>query len=836
MFKSMWSYTFKTLFRKRTFTLASITSIVLFIVSIVSIFIVGTSVWQSYKSYLHELYGSYVGVVQVTDEQMIEEIQKSPDVEKASNIISYGTLQMPEHTLDEMFSLAYMEESVLSAANITVAEGRLPTKAGEILIEKSVLQKLKGGTGINDIYTFRIESGGETVNRDYRVVGIVNDYSAYQSMRVETAALWPSLIMTYSDDKLSPQEAYCVVSTKNNTTAVLESLSEKYSSQVFVSQQFSKESFVGNVGGSTQAILIIGAISVFVIALICLSVFSSLSAVVVEDQILSLKFIGATSSSVMLFGILNLIMLYLIALPIGFLFGIACGYGLASYIVAGFVDFYIFNVSLSGVAVGVLIALVLLLITRVIKILRIMNKKPLSEPKREKLYLRAGRSFSGGSLFYKWSLVSLLKNKRAYFGIALSMSVCYFVLFMGGMYNQTIAKEYDVDFKDHFTIKYTDGEFFSSLFIPANPYAGVAQGDADAVLNNDEIDSFSYIKQLPVLVDTNKDKQAIAGVNLQSVRASSGSDTEEYEAELKEYGITPHGELYTSLLDACDSGLISKLLGSRNVQVATQPVAFDEAKDVVLVHRRGVSLPFNVGENIRLIQVITKDGYETKPENRKLLDLNLRIGAIAEIDESDYLYDKFRGRSLALVCSDTVLRNAGVTLNYNYLYLNLKDPSEYSETQKAVNHFKQLYLEIKVVSERENEAEKHRLLHTLNLVVTVLSVFIFIVCLFNIINILSMKYLRDKKLWGTLRAMGISRTRVLLHHSGEMLAVMLGSVLMNACFLAIASQRIRRDITIFNPALLFGYVVGTLLVCLLTAPIVLSVFRKSIISQIEYLG
>ncbi len=836
MFKSMCTYSFKTLFRKRTFTLASIISIVLFIVSIVSVFIVSTSVWQSYEGHLHELYGSYTGVLQVTNDQMLDDMQKSTEVEKSSVIFSYGTLGISEQSLANLFGFAYMEESVLSLVNISLEEGRLPTGPGEILIEKSVLNNLNSDTGINDIFTFYIESDGGTVSRDLMIVGIVNDYSAYQSMRVEKGSIWPSIITTYPDDILSPQEAYCIVSTKNNKAAVLESLAEKYSSQVFISQQFSNESFVGNVGASTQAILIIGIIAVFVIALICLSVFSSLSSVVVVDQIQSLKFIGASPSSIMLFGILNLIMLYLIALPIGLIGGIACGYGLASYIVSGFVGFYVFNISLAGVAIGIFIALAFLLIARLIKIMRLINKKPLFEQKREKIYLRRGRGSGKGSMFYKWSLISLLKNKRAYFGITISMSVCYFVMFMGGLYHQTIAIEYDVDFKDHFTFKYMDGEYFSSLHIPTNPYAGIAQGDVGILLDNGEIDNFSYKKQIPILVDVSKDRQTIAGRALESTRKNSGLEPGEYELELKEYGIAPSGELHLGLLAACDDGLVYQLLASKNVQGATNLSYFDETKDVLLVHQPGVSLPFKLGEKLSLSQVIAKDGYKTKPADRRLLDLNLRIGAIVQIGESDYLYDKFHGSQLSFVCSDTALQQAGVNLNYNYLYMNLKDPELYSETQKSVNHFKQIYPGIRIDSERENESEKYRLLHTLNLVVIVLSTFIFAVCLFNIVNILSMKYTRDRKLWGGLRAMGISQTRVLLQHLGEMLAVMLSSVLMNVCFLKIASLRMRGDVTIFTPSLLVGYVVCALVVCLCTVPIVLSVFRQSIVKQIEYLG
>ncbi|NLX94315.1 MAG: ABC transporter permease [Clostridiales bacterium] len=836
MFKLMCVYTFKTLFRKRKFTLASIISIILFIVSIVSIFIVGMSTLQSYKSYLNGLYGSYTGVVQISDAEMLNEIEKSSDIKESSVIFNYGTIEMQEPGLNDRYSIAYMEGSALSLASITLLDGRLPVGAGEVLIEESVLQKLNGNIGIDDFYPFSIECKGKTVTKNYKIVGKTSDYSAFQLMRAGTASLWPSVIMTSQDKTLTVNEVYLVASSKNNNPEILQSFSEKYSSQLFISQQFSNEAFINNVGGSTQAILIIGMVAVFVIALLCLSSFSSLSAVVIDEQIKSLKFIGASSSSMLLFGILNLIMLYLIALPIGFLVGIACGYGLSSYIVAGFVDFYEFNISLSGIVIGILAALILLLLVRVIKILIIKDKKPFAQSKREKLHIKNGKSLNHGSLFLKWSVTSILKNKCAYLGIALSMTVCFFVLFMGGVYNQTVAKEYDVHFQDHYKIRYMDGEFFSSLFIPTNPYAGIDEGDITTIQNNGELDTFSYIKQLRVLVDISTEDQIIGHMSLQNVRQITGTDSNQYEAELAEYGITPSGNLYTGLLDACDNSLISKLLKSENTEGISDSSSFDEKNEVIIVHRSDVSVPFKIGENARLIQLIAKDGYETKPADRMLLDLNLRVSAIVEIDKSEYLYDKFYGSALAFVCSDAALKDVGLNLNYNYLYLNLKDPTVYSETQKGVNHLNQLYPEMTIVSERENEAEKYQLLHTLNLIVVILSIFIFTVCLFNIINILSMKYLSDKKLWGTLRAMGISRFRVVLYHFAEMLAVMLVSVLLSACFLLVAGQIIRSDVTIFNSFVLYGYFVCPLLICLFTLPIVLSVFNQNIIKQIEYLG
>lgn len=836
MFKLMCYYTFKTLFRKRKFTVASIFSIVLFIVSVVSIFIVGVSTWQSYKSYLYELYGSYTGVVQITDARMRDEIEKSTDIKQSSTIYRYGTISMQEQANTDRFSIAYMENSALSLANITILEGRLPTGTGEVLIEESVLRELNADIDLDDFCPFSINSGGLPVTKEFKIVGIINDYSSFQLMHVGTASLWPSVIMTYQDNTLTINDTYSVVSAKKNNPDILQGFSEKYSSQLFVSQQFLDESFINNVGGSTQAILIIGMIAVFVIALICLSSFSSLSAMIVDEQIKSLKYIGASSSAMLLFGILNLIMLYLIALPIGFIVGIACGYGLSSYIIVGFVDFYKFNISLTGIVIGIFAALLLLLIIRIIKIMSIKDKKPLIQSKRQMLHLKTKKSLDRGSLFLKWSVTSLLKNKGAYLGIVLAMTVCYFVLFMGGIYNQTIAKEYDVHFQDHYKVKYLDGEFFSSLFIPANPYAGISEGDISNIYNNGEIDTFSYVKQLPILVDIDRENQIVESLNIQSIGQTTGTDIHEYEAELAEYGITPSGNLYTGMLGACDSGLLSILLKSSNTEGIVDLTSFDDENDVVIVHRIDVSVPFKIGENARLIQVVAKDGYETKPADRMLIDLNLRVSAVVEIDESDYLYDKFYGSALTFICSDAALKNVGLNLNYNYLYFNLKDPAVYAETQKGVNHLKQLYPEISVASERENEAEKYQLLHTLNLLVIILSIFIFTVCLFNVINIISMKYLSDKKLWGTLRAMGISRHRVILHHFSEMLTVMLGSVLLSACFLSVVGQIIRSDVTIFNPLVLYGYFVCPLLICLFTAPIVLSVFNQNIIKQIEYLG
>lgn len=113
MFKLMCVYTFKTLFRKRKFTLASIISIILFIVSIVSIFIVGMSTLQSYKSYLNGLYGSYTGVVQISDAEMLNEIEKSSDIKESSVIFNYGTIEMQEPGLNDRYSIAYMEGSAL---------------------------------------------------------------------------------------------------------------------------------------------------------------------------------------------------------------------------------------------------------------------------------------------------------------------------------------------------------------------------------------------------------------------------------------------------------------------------------------------------------------------------------------------------------------------------------------------------------------------------------------------------------------------------------------------------------------------------------------------------
>lgn len=122
MFKLMYNYTLKTLFRKCRFTIASIISIVLFVSSIISIFILCTSVYESYKSYLYDSYGEYTGVVQVTTDKMLQELENSPSVLEHSVMIDYGTIKIPEQLSENNFGISYMEDSALALANIKLLD------------------------------------------------------------------------------------------------------------------------------------------------------------------------------------------------------------------------------------------------------------------------------------------------------------------------------------------------------------------------------------------------------------------------------------------------------------------------------------------------------------------------------------------------------------------------------------------------------------------------------------------------------------------------------------------------------------------------------------------
>ena len=819
MHRELFLYCRRTLFRRCGSTVAALLALILFISSVCSVFTLALSLFKSYNGYIFQTYGSYTGIAAI---EKADAFIEDGAVAEQGGCYIYGDIAGDYGA--GAFSAGYLDSAAAELLNIRLLDGRFPENENEALIEENFLKRLPGAA-LGSTLSFDISAPFGTASREYYISGVIADYSVYQRTGDEESPLLPSLITGAEDSLFVQSENFCIFRCKNNSADEVFAISEKHSVKTFLSPGV-YGSVAAAVGKTAAAILIIAVSAVLTVSAVLLASFSALSSVLTASQLRFLKIAGASLDTLLKFAIINLALLFVIAFPVGLALGVGLGYFLFVYIAKGFVDFYVFSVPFTVVELSILTAFLLLLAVRIAAVVRFAKKPPLQAQTKKEALRKKPSLHLCFSLFDKWSRLSFRANRSSYAGIVLAMSLCYFVLFVCGFFTQTVKSDIQTKLSDNYILR-SGGmpEYFTMFMVDPSPASGFSQSDIDGFLNNSETGDIFTVKNLDVQADVPYEKAP--GLTADNLEKEYG-DAAQLEKEQRFFGIQPQGELYSASLRVCKGAQLPAFLKSRGIS------GFDSERDVILTVPQGVRSPYAVGDSVRLFYVLAKNGYSDNSADFSVTELNLRLAAVEESDTDGAVLKKFGAGELNFICDIAAVK--GLPQSWDSVYINLSDMGVHAKTDEGLRVMRGLYPQMKLYSEIENRAEQEKLLNILLLLAVSVSGFITAVVLFNIINILSLRYKNNRQLWGTLRAMGIRRPLLIRRHIGEMLLTSLSAAGLNATTLFILSfLPVRSDVEFFSPFVFVGYALGTLTVCLCTLPVPLSVFRRSVVSDIEYI-
>ena len=154
--------------------------IIMFITCFVSILLMtwavtlSFSIDQSYNEHLKEIYGEWQNAIVNTDEEMISRIENRAFLANIGKQKIQGKISVNGN---EIGNIGSVDDNFIDIANIKVSEGRLPAEPNEIAVEEVVLDALNLDKCINQKIVFDVYCDQETVEREYILVGIIEDYS-----------------------------------------------------------------------------------------------------------------------------------------------------------------------------------------------------------------------------------------------------------------------------------------------------------------------------------------------------------------------------------------------------------------------------------------------------------------------------------------------------------------------------------------------------------------------------------------------------------------------------------------------------------------------------------
>lgn len=132
------------------------------------------SIDQSYNEHLKEIYGEWQNAIINSDEEMISRIENRAFLSKIGKQKIHGKILVNG---DVIGNIGSVDENFIDIANIRVSEGRLPVAPNEVAVEEVVLDALNLDNYINQKIVFDVYYDQKTVEKEYILVGIVEDYS-----------------------------------------------------------------------------------------------------------------------------------------------------------------------------------------------------------------------------------------------------------------------------------------------------------------------------------------------------------------------------------------------------------------------------------------------------------------------------------------------------------------------------------------------------------------------------------------------------------------------------------------------------------------------------------
>jgi putative ABC transport system permease protein len=125
-------------------------------------------------------------------------------------------------------------------------------------------------------------------------------------------------------------------------------------------------------------------------------------------------------------------------------------------------------------------------------------------------------------------------------------------------------------------------------------------------------------------------------------------------------------------------------------------------------------------------------------------------------------------------------KKVGIDANLNNIYIQLNNSSDYTDAEDAIGEIKSMYPDVEVLSKRQAEEQKRSVLASVNAVSIALVSIITIFGLVNLINNINSRVKERRRVFSSLRSIGMTKKQVLKTINIEMCFMILMGWIMGA--------------------------------------------------------
>lgn len=193
------AFLFKDIFRSANSLLVVLGVIFSFVIP-ATIYTVSESFIKSAQQISDTIYGRFDNIYYKAEETFTNlsmENNAPEDTEYQDYIREVGTISILSSSANNTYIEGYMDQNALKMGGVQIRQGRLPEKSGEIAVCISVLYKNNLSQELNTTVSIN--------NKDYTLVGILNDFSAQWTQPKESGTvLLPNILLSLEESNHYP--------------------------------------------------------------------------------------------------------------------------------------------------------------------------------------------------------------------------------------------------------------------------------------------------------------------------------------------------------------------------------------------------------------------------------------------------------------------------------------------------------------------------------------------------------------------------------------------------------------------------------------------------------
>lgn len=699
----------------------------------------------SYGAHLDTVYGTYDVCILHADEGD-EGVRALSSRGKRGNVAVSGYVR---HDGD-CFAVGRIDDNAAELLPVAVVSGRMPENDSEVAVEEAALYLLERDGAVDADGRIRLTVtafDGSVHEREYTVVGEIGRYTdVVPHMNGGDAGqpydLFPSFFV-FSDEG-TPAVCHVVIRMgvpSGHLGSELKGYGDNYLTNGERDAQDPRGMFA--------------AFYSVTVLLIIFGIVGLQANVIVNSKrnralLVKMKCAGVTNAAYLRFRCTAVLTVAVAAFVFGTVSGVLLSLAVSYLIKYLFIDYFAFSFSWISVLTAVLcVAAVCLL--NILACIPDCKKRPL-EIGREDVSvvtpLRIGKSFFMKHPVLSLAMKTAYANTAKYFGIILSVSAILLFTVAAQTCATAVYRSYNDDIKYDYTLRTSNGAFFSALEIPVTDYC-FGDGDISMLSATGELSSCFARSANHVFVVRDKKMPEAPYYVYRDIYASAGKAPERLEkikAECAQYGYSGDEKLYEITLNGINDETVAALVGDRDIGDSV----------IVITPADGQQPFYAAGDDIFISAPRLDDSG-----NVKRVDLKTKIGAVVTAErempfygDSDYV---FAVRQSAI--------DGSFSSGYQYIDMRLRSQNDYSETEDVIRRIAGLHSgddDLGIVSSRKYNAEKRQAVMLVTVIGGLIVASATVYALLTLTSVLRSSVYERKRIWGYLKAAGMQHKEALM--------------------------------------------------------------------------